>query len=159
MSVTGTGHQASKVMATMLLSFLFADGCVRDSAKSSDLTGLWVVTPASVAMLDESLSKRDMKPRLRLKADGSFLASDLPERLVTAAAEARNTLIAGSGLWRLRTFNGEQTVALTFGEINGVAIESRCYLNISSEKGKKRLYFYFDEPDAGNRFELEKEGD
>jgi hypothetical protein len=156
MPLTKSALCAKKGTRCMILSFLFLNGCIDEPAKSADLVGIWVATPKSVAMLDTSPVQRAPQPRLQLMADGSFVASELPKRLVTAAASARHALIAGSGHWSLRDLNSEQTLALTFEKINGIVTESSCYLDISSQGGTTGLYFFFEEPDAGDRFELEK---
>lgn len=157
MSVRQLEPESKRVMSVVLMLFLFLESCFHAPVKKTDLPGIWVARKAAVMMLDESYSRKHPMPRLELKKDGTFIAIDMPKRLVTVAFEARNTLFEGSGNWKLAEYNGEQAVAVTFLKINGLETRTGSHLYIYATGDTHWLYFYFEDPDSGIGFEFEKE--
>ena len=97
----------------MLLCFGLL-GC--KSAKLADVTGTWVVTDQSRQRFLPA-SQRSAAAKITLDANGTFVASELPEDLLYGPPEADDRLVTGSGVWKLASREGRQQVQLQFNAI------------------------------------------
>jgi hypothetical protein len=132
-------------------------GC--EVAQPNDITGTWVVKDES---RNRFLSAAQQKAvaKIVLEANGTFVASEIPEDLLYGGPQAGNGLVTGNGVWKLSSREGKQQVQLDF-EMIAVGQRGKvpygAQLNIS--KGWSALYlFYFQGGDAdqGRRIEFEK---
>ena len=117
-------------------------GC-RPSAKPE---GTWVMAASSSRYLPAQM--KDVTPRLVVKSDGSFSASNLPGAFHYSTDIVSNT---GRGRWNRRTEEGRDLVQLIFDGSYGTQLE------FSDSWGGPTLTYFLGDPDQGHRIELKKQ--
>jgi hypothetical protein len=133
-------------------------GC--KSAKPTDITGTWVVTDQSRQRFLPA-SQRSAAAKIALNANGTFVASELPEDLLYGPPEVADKLVTGSGVWKLVSREGRQQVQLQFNTITVGQRGNLPYgtmLNVSAGLGSTVSLYYFQGGDAdqGRRVTFEK---
>ena len=137
-----------------MLLFFGVLGC--NGVKPSDVTGTWVVTEGSRQRLPTAQQKASAK--IVLDANGSFVASDLPEDLLYGP-EVADRLVTGSGVWKLVSREGGQQVQLEF---HAIAVGQRggvphgALLDVSRGWSALRLFYFKGDADEGRRIEFER---
>jgi hypothetical protein len=133
-------------------------GC--NSAKPTDIAGTWVVTDQSRQRF-LPVSQRSAAAKIIMDANGTFVASELPEDLLYGPPEAADHLVTGGGVWKLVSREGRQQVQLQFHTITAGQRGNVPYgtvLSVSTRLGSNVGLFYFQGGDAdqGRRVEFEK---
>jgi len=119
-------------------------GC--NEAKGADLVGTWNLTTASRRYLPPDMAS--LSPRLVLRADGRFAATDLPGAFHgTVGVVDQNS---GSGSWKFITKDGRQQIQLSFDGDYGTQFE------IANEGGVRKLLYFLGDPDEHRRLEYTK---
>jgi hypothetical protein len=141
-----------------LLSCLGLIGC--GSVKPTEMIGTWVVTEQSRQRFLPA-SQHSAAARLVLDANGTFVASELPEDLLYGPPEAADRLVTGTGIWKLVSNEGRQQVQLQFNNITAGQRGNLPYgtaLNVSTGFGSTVDLYYFEGGDAdqGRRVEFEQ---
>jgi hypothetical protein len=140
----------------MLLCFGLL-GC--KSAKPSDITGTWVVTDQSRQRF-LPVAQQKATARIVLDANGTFVASEIPEDLLYGPPEVSDRLVTGNGVWKLVSRDGRKQVQLQFNAILAGQRGNVPYstmLNISRGWSETNLfYFQGGDADQGRRIEFEK---
>lgn len=133
-------------------------GC--KSIHSADIVGVWVVSDQSRQRF-LSASQRSAAAKVTLDANGTFVASEVPEDLLYGPPVTGDSCLTGSGEWRLVSREGRQQVQLQFTSISTGQRAQTPYgttLSISGGSGSKIRLYYFQGGDAdqGRRIEFEK---
>ena len=129
-------------------------------AKPADVAGMWVVASQSRQRFLPA-SQWSAAAKIILNANGSFVASEVPEDLLYGPPEAADRLVTGSGVWKLVSNEGRQQVQLQFNTITAGQRGNVPYgtmLNVSTRSGSTVGLYYFQGGDAdqGRRVEFEK---
>lgn len=96
-----------------------------------------------------------------MSADGSFVASELPEELHPVPPydmKPRIRLDSGSGIWKLASWEGAQHLQLEFHNFPSVDNKSSygLPLTVSREWSAVSLYYFLGDPDEMRRVTFEK---
>ena len=146
-----------KVLAIALLLCFGLLGC--KGAEPSDVTGTWVVKDESRHRFLSATQQKGIG-KIVLEANGSFVASELPEDLLYGSPLAAEGLVTGRGDWKLLSRNGKQQVQLNFATIvvgQRGAVPYGTQLNVAKDwSGVTLFYFQGGEADQGRRIELER---
>lgn len=134
-------------------------GC--KSIKPADVTGTWVITDQSRQSLPSDLQKALAK--IVVNADGSFVASELPEELQPTPPydmKARVRLDSGSGVWKLASWEGSEHLQLEFRMLtSGNENRHVSYgfpLTVSSRWSVVTVHYFLGDPDESRRIEFER---
>jgi hypothetical protein len=134
-------------------------GC--KSIQGGDLTGAWVMKDASRQVLPTELQKASAK--LVLDANGTFVASELPEELPLVApydVKNRNVrLDTGSGVWKIVSREGKQQVQLDFHTMAGSkegGVPYGTQMDVSRGWSAVSLYYFLGDADEGRRVSFER---
>ncbi len=155
---------ASTEMETMLrllpIALLLCFGLLGcKSAKPADLTGTWVVADQSRQRFLPA-SQRNAAAKIVLDANGTFVASEIPEDLLYGPPEVADRLVTGNGAWKLVSREGRQQIDLLFNTITAGQRGKVPYgtmLNVSMGWSTTGLYYWQGgDADQGRRIEFEK---
>jgi len=145
-----------RVLPVMVLLLLGLPGCW--SATPDDMVGTWVVTDRSRELF-LAPSQRNAAARIRLDADRTFVASEVPEDLLYVPPGAADGLVSGSGVWSLVGRGRELRLRfdrIAIGQRGGVPYGAS--LDVSAGKQARIELFYFrgGDADQGRRVEFGK---
>jgi len=142
-------------------------GC--QNLKSSDLIGTWVVTDESRQRLLPG-SQRKGAAKIMLDANGTFVASEVPEDMLYGApevadrlfgpSESAERLVTGNGVWKLASREGRQLVELEFRAITvgkRGRLPSGAQFEVSGGLSAVSLYYFQGDPDRGRRVAFERQ--
>ena len=133
---------------------LLLPGCGTSPLSADQLVGKWVADSNAMELLKEKPEAASRKPALELKADGSMVATQVPDRLV-GDRDDPPALFDGSGTWETVVEDGRQVVRLRFHSIAGRTVDRGTRLYVS-QFPKRVLWFDFADPDAGRQFGFRK---
>jgi len=143
------------LIATLLC--LGSLGC--KDAKSSDVSGTWVVNDESRHRFLPSSQQKGVA-KIVLDANGTFVASEIPEDLLYEIPQTADGLITGSGVWKLFSREGKEQVQLNFKTITIGPRRTAPYgtqLYVSGRGSAVSLYYFQGgDADQGRRIEFEK---
>jgi hypothetical protein len=155
-----------QILRHILKSFLIAiplivgiSGCNKPKIMESDLTGIWVLRNTSKESLPTEL--KESSPRIVLNADGSFIATDLPEelpRVPPSDMQLHARLDSGTGVWKLGFWQSQQQLQLVFHAFTAgpdkVQVPFGMLLKIES---KTSIFYYLSDPDLGVVIRFERQ--
>jgi hypothetical protein len=135
-------------------------GLVRcNSAQPNDVTGTWAVTEQSREKLLPP-AQRKAAAKIILDANGTFVASEIPEDLLYGPPQVTDQLVTGNGVWKLVSRESKQQVQLQF---NTIAVGLRgnvpygTMLDVSTGGSTIKLYYFQGgDADQGRRIEFER---
>ena len=132
-------------------------GC--KNATPDDIKGTWIVTNQSRQRFLRAAQQK-AEAKLVLDANGTFVASEIPEDLLYGPPEVADLLVTGTGVWKLISREGGQQIQLEFNAIfagQRGKVPYGTMLNVS-RRGASTSLFYFQGGDAdqGRRIEFEK---
>jgi hypothetical protein len=142
-------------LAAILLSL--SASCNR-TVERNEIIGTWVVTNDSRQRLLPAAQQKG-SAKIVLDANGSFVASEIPEDLLYGPPEVADRLVTGSGDWKLASREGRQQVQLNF---NVIATGQRgrvpygTQLNVSKRGSLVSLFYFQGDPDQGRKVEFER---
>ena|SRR5436305_810392 len=143
------------LVAMTFLLFFGMLGC--KNVQPSDLTGKWVATDQSRKGWPPEFQKASAK--IVVNADGSFVASELPEELHVNGKTQRR-LDSGAGVWKLASREGAQQLQLEFHDLPSVDSDRRgsygLPLTVSRGWSALTVYYSLDDPDEVRRVMFEK---
>lgn len=127
--------------------------------KPSEITGTWVIKDESRQRF-LSASQQKAVAKIVLDADGTFLASEIPEGLLYGPPQAGVGLVTGNGVWKLLSREGKQQVQLDFDTITTGqrgAVPYGTQLDVLRGRSAVSLfYFQGGDADQGRRIEFVK---
>jgi hypothetical protein len=132
-------------------------GCSR-AVERNEVIGTWIVTNDSRQRF-LSTAQQKASAKILLDANGSFVASEIPENLLYGPPEVADRLVTGSGDWKLTSREGKQQVQLSF---NVIATGQRgqvpygTQLNVLKHGSAVSLFYFQGDPDQGRKIELAK---
>jgi hypothetical protein len=139
-----------------MLLFFGMLGC--QNVKSIDVIGTCVVSDESRQRFF-SAAQQKASAKIVLDANGSFVASEVPEDLLYRPPAADAGFVTGSGVWRLFSREGRKQVqlefrAITVGQRGNVPYGT--HLNISGGSSDVSLYYFQGDPDQARRIEFDR---
>jgi hypothetical protein len=140
----------------VLALLTFTISCKRVS--SADLAGFWSITNSSRKMFLGGDQKRGTGG-IDLRADGTFVAFEVPEELLFGPPLPAKSVVSGKGVWKLESRETVQEVALEFRELEPTGKGVLPYmvrLNVSGGKAIRLSYFQGGDADLGRRIDFEK---
>ena len=147
----------SRIVLIAILSCLMMLGCT--AAKPNDVIGTWVLTDQARQRF-LPLAQQKAAAEIVLHADGTFVASEIPEDLLYGPPESADRLVTGSGVWKLISQGGTQRIQLEFRAIAAGQRGSVPYgtmLGVSKGWSATTLfYFQGGDADQGRRIEFAK---
>src|ERR1700730_17544582 len=96
------GGSPAHIVLVALIALTWVVGCGGSKATPEEITGEWLIAKASYNNLPESLPRT--MPLLDMKADGTFVAVNLPIGRIDSTSSP--TAIDGHGSWRLLEDSG-----------------------------------------------------
>ena len=140
-------------LALMCLSLLACK-----DVQTRELVGTWSITGQS-RHLFLSTEQQKAEGTVILGADGSFVATAVPDDLLFGPPQAQQVVVTGSGVWKLLVRDGQQKVQLTFekftGGVNG-PLPYGTQLSISRGWSSLTLFYFRGDPDQAYKIEFEK---
>ncbi len=143
----------------VLLSLLGLLGC--KNMQPGDLVGIWVMKDSSRHVLPIELQKA--VPKIVLDANGTFVASEIPEELPPPPTQPYNPrrrnvrLDSGNGAWRLASREGKQQIQLNFQTMEGEKdVPYGMQVEVSRGWSAVSLDYFLGDADEGRRISLEK---
>jgi hypothetical protein len=117
---------------------------------------MWVVSAESRQRF-LSAAQQKASAKIVLDANGSFVASEVPEDLLYGSPEAGAGFVTGSGVWKLLSREGRQQVQLEFrvitvGQRGNVPYGAQ--LDVSGGWSPKGLSYFQGDPDQVRRIEF-----
>ena len=157
------GHRMLKAsvvlrfLAISLLLCLGPWGC--RNIKPDHIAGTWRLTDQSRQRF-LPISQQHATGEIILNADGTFVASEVPDDLLYGPPDVAEHLVTGSGVWKLISKGGMEQVHLQFNTITQGQRGNVPYgtmLNVSAGSRMSLYYFQSGDADLGRRITYEKQ--
>ena len=127
-------------------------------AQTGDFVGTWVVTGESRHRF-LSTEQQKAAATIVLAANGTFVATEVPEDLLYGPPQAGNGIVTGNGDWKLLSREDRQQIQLNFEKIAAGQRSVLPYgtqLNVSKGWSVVTLFYFQGDADQGRRIEFEK---
>lgn len=132
----------------------FCEGCVSSSQSTNgDLTGIWVLTPESIGVVQSLEGKKQFSPRITLQNDGNFTMSSMPPSILGNSSSGK--LLADKGQWNVDNVPGDESwQEISFQSAQGGGYAANIYSSSSppliefsiGEGSAKRFIFFKKQP-------------
>jgi len=157
LAATTASHRITmrRVLATTLMLLFGTLSC--KTVLPGDLTGTWTATDQSRKGWLPEFEKA--AATIVVNADGSFVASELPEEL-HVNAKTHHRLDSGAGVWKPASWEGAQHPQLEFHDLPSVEGQARgpygLPLTVSRAGSVVTLYYSLGDPDEPRRVTIER---
>jgi hypothetical protein len=132
-------------------------GC--KSSAPRNISGTWTVTNQSREQF-LPVAQRNAAAKIVLDANGSFVASEIPDDLLYGPHHGASQLVTGNGDWKLVDRDGREEIQLSFSAIQSGqqgAVPYGAMLDVSSGSARAVLFYFQDgDADQGRKIEFEK---
>jgi hypothetical protein len=129
-------------------------GCGTAPISAKDVTGMWVISPASRVQLQKDY--QGARGTLMLNQDGTFAATELPRDLLFREPERVAPPVSGSGTWKVTSYEHNFIVQLAFTKIGDEERRSPYGTELTVTRSGRQLYYYQGDPDQARTVTFER---